>query len=62
MKRAQGIAKRYQELKTIPNNRLKNLEAILKYEYKKYLDLCYWCYESPLSYTDFLKQEITPKT
>jgi hypothetical protein len=62
MKRAQGIAKRWKEEKAKDNaeperwyNKMKQLEDVLRYEYGRYKQLCFWCYEETLSYTEWLK-------
>jgi hypothetical protein len=48
MKRAKGCNK----------SMVTPLMYIMELEYKKYVDVCYWCYETPLSYTKWLSQEI----
>lgn len=62
MKRAQGILKRWKEQveldKTTTSSVTAPLTYLLELEYKKYVDLCYWCYETPLSYSKWLSQDI----
>lgn len=59
MKRREGIVKRWQE------DNAKELKPsqcgeIWQSEYANYTDLCYFCYEEPLPYNDWLNQTINP--
>lgn len=56
MLRAQGIKKKYHEEKThdTEHSKVAPLEILLKLQYERYVKLCYWCYEMPLSYGKWL--------
>lgn len=56
MLRAQGIRQRHQEERKLDTERSKvaPLQIILELQYKRYLKLCYWCNEKPLSYGKWL--------
>jgi hypothetical protein len=60
MKRAQGILKRVKEerLKDTEHSKTAPIMYVIDLEYKKYLALCYWCYETPLKKGEWLRQEI----
>lgn len=59
--RAQGILKRWREEKKrdTEQSKVAPLMYLIDLEYKNYLKLCYWCYETPLTKGPWLRQKIT---
>ena len=60
MERAKGILKVYKSELKKDNEHTKTapLEYIIDLQYKKYLDVCFWCNETPLKKGAWLRQEI----
>ena len=60
MKRVQGIKLRWElEGKRDTNtSQVAPLNFLIDLEYKKYLKLCFWCYEKPLDKDKWLLQNI----
>ena len=59
MNRKEGIIKRYK--KDVTTNLTSSAETKLtKTEYNNYVELCYYCYEEPLGFDEWLNQTIKP--
>jgi hypothetical protein len=60
MRIGQGIKKRWEEekLKDTKDNKVAPLSHLLKLEYQAYKKLCYWTYEKPLTFGQWLLKPI----
>jgi hypothetical protein len=58
--RAQGILKRWKQQKELDtdSSKVAPLMYLIDLEYKKYQELCFWCFEKPLTKGAWLRQEI----
>lgn len=66
MKRSEGILKRWKldnnkSPVSLKGKKLKDFETqLIQSEYNNYTDLCYYCYEEPLPYNEWINQTIKP--
>lgn len=66
MKRKEGIIKRWKlsnkkKPASLKGKKLKDFETqLVQAEYNNYVDLCYYCYEEPLAFTEWSEQIIKP--
>lgn len=58
MLRAQGIKKRWEEIRKRDTRTTAPLMTVLELQYQKYRSICFWSCENPLSFGKWLCQPI----